>query len=1104
MANLPSGAVTFLFTDIEGSTRLLRKTREAYAELLSAHHELLREAFANHGGHEVDTQGDAFFVVFASVNEAVLAAVEAQRRLRGDLWPDGAQVKVRMGIHTGQAAPANGRYTGLAVHRGARICAAAHGGQVLVSHATRMLLEDEEEGLAITLRDLGERLLKDFEQSVRLYQVDAAGIETDFPPLRALRADTQEALKAGSRVGATGSFVGRQQEFETLVSALDEAIAGQGRLVMLVGEPGIGKTRIALELANHAALRRAEVLWGRCYESEGAPPYWPWVQAIRSYAREHDSEHLQAVMGGGAINIAEIVDDIRARLPDLGVRASTQDPKQARFRLFDSIAAFLRNASEIQPVLLVLEDLHAADTDSLLLLEFLASQLLGAKLLLLGTYRDVEVTRQHPLTGVLAEVGRTQPFERILLRGLSEDETSDFVATRSGVAPPSDLVAALHAQTEGNPLFVTEVVRFLAEEGHFEPGAPITRGSWQARIPERVREVIGQRLNRLSEASMRALTLAAVIGRSFGFAQLRPLVDDLTEDQLVDALEEGLILRLIEEIPDTVGLYQFSHALIRETLLEELSTARRVRLHARIAEVLEELYGGDAEDYAAELAYHFGEAATVLGSEKVVRFSQLAGEQAIAAHAYQEAGAHFERALAFKEQQAMDAETASLLFGLARAELGARELYELGDTLARMVRAFEYFAGIGDEASAVVVAAHPIPPVWEPTEVPHVVARALTMVSEDSLDAGQLLSTLGWFLAVHQRDYSRGCDAFERSLAIAREHGDLALERRTLVNAAHADYWQQEWSACQEKGLHAIDLSVQADDQRTEMAAREWPARVGAIIGNVEDAKTHAATAVALAQKLRERHELANACMYSGWLYALEGDWQTARDLSDRALALEPREPRNLATRALLELQVGALDDGERHLQQLLDPRRVTAWSLLEKFAMAAFLPMAARVTGDDQRLDLARETAEAALAATKMPPFMHLYGRIGLAFVAVQRTDRLLAAEQYAAFESQRGTAIMMAGIAVDRVLGLLAATLGQEEKARRHLEDAIAFTRRANYRPEYAWAASDYADLLVEQGLPGDSERAHELHDEALATARSLAMRPLAERIVAHSAAS
>ncbi|MDP9224759.1 MAG: AAA family ATPase, partial [Actinomycetota bacterium] len=624
MANLPSGAVTFLFTDIEGSTRLLRQTREAYTDLLSAHHELLREAFANHGGHEIDTQGDAFFVAFTSVNEAILAAVEAQRRLAGDLWPDGAQVKVRMGIHTGQAAPANGRYTGLAVHRGARICAAAHGGQVLVSHATRMLLEDEEEGLAITLRDLGELLLKDFDQSVRLYQVDAAGLASDFPPLRAIRVDSQEGPKAGPRVGETGSFVGRQREFETLVSALDESIAGRGRLVMVVGEPGIGKTRIALELANHAALRRAEVLWGRCYESEGAPPYWPWVQAIRSYVRDHDSEHLRAVMGAGAINIAEIVDDVRDRLPDLGVRPSTQDPKQARFRLFDSIAAFLRNASEFQPLLLVVEDLHAADTDSLLLLEFLASQLLGAKLLLLGTYRDVEVTRQHPLTNVLAELARTQPFERILLRGLSEDEISDFVATRSGVSPLPDLVAALHARTEGNPLFVTEVVRFLAEEGQLEPDAAITRSSWQARIPERAREVIGQRLNRLSEASMQALTLAAVIGRSFPFEQLRPLLDDLTEDQLVEALEEGLGFRLIEEIPDTVGRYQFAHALIRETLIGELSTARRVRLHARIAEVLEELYGREADDYAAELAYHFGEAATVLGPEKVVRFSQLA------------------------------------------------------------------------------------------------------------------------------------------------------------------------------------------------------------------------------------------------------------------------------------------------------------------------------------------------------------------------------------------------------------------------------------------------------------------------------------------------
>jgi len=184
MTDLPSGAVTFLFTDIEGSTRLVRQLRGRYAEVLAEHQRLIRKAFAQHGGHELDTQGDAFFYAFESAQEAVLAAVEAQRALSGYPWPDETEVKVRMGIHTGQAAPVNGRYTGLAVHRAARICSAGHGGQILVSQATQSLLEDEEEDLAVGMSDLGDQRLKDIERPVRLYQVTAPGLLTDFPSPR--------------------------------------------------------------------------------------------------------------------------------------------------------------------------------------------------------------------------------------------------------------------------------------------------------------------------------------------------------------------------------------------------------------------------------------------------------------------------------------------------------------------------------------------------------------------------------------------------------------------------------------------------------------------------------------------------------------------------------------------------------------------------------------------------------------------------------------------------------------------------------------------------------------------------------------------------------
>jgi YVTN family beta-propeller protein len=195
MADLPSGAVTFVFTDIEGSTRLVRQLGGRYAEVLAEHQRLLREAFASHGGHEIDTQGDAFFYAFGSAREGVIAAVEGQRALSGYPWPHETGVKVRIGVHTAQAAPVNGRYTGLAVHRAARICAAGHGGQILVSQATQSLLEDEEEELAHRMRDLGDQRLKDIERPVRLYQVAVPGLPTEFPPLRG-EAPPTAALEA--------------------------------------------------------------------------------------------------------------------------------------------------------------------------------------------------------------------------------------------------------------------------------------------------------------------------------------------------------------------------------------------------------------------------------------------------------------------------------------------------------------------------------------------------------------------------------------------------------------------------------------------------------------------------------------------------------------------------------------------------------------------------------------------------------------------------------------------------------------------------------------------------------------------------------------------
>ncbi len=409
-------------------------------------------------------------------------------------------------------------------------------------------------------------------------------------------------------------FVGRQQEMAELKAALNDVLSGQGRLVILAGEPGIGKTRTATELASYAEQRGAKVLWGWCYEQEGAPPYWPWVQTIRKYVQQCDAERLQSEMGPGARDIAEVVAQVRDKLTDLESPPALE-PEQARFRLFDSITSFLKRACQVQPLVLVLDDLHWADRSSLLLLEFLAQEILTSRLLIVGTYRDVEITTRDALSQALGNLVRQPLFMKVQLQGLARQEVGEFVQTSAGIALKDDALGIMHRRTEGNPLFVTEITRLLSPEQISEDQ------TWAETIPEGVRDVIGRRLSRLSEPCVQALRTASVIGRNFDFKLLNALVSDISEDRLLEAIEEAQAAHLVDEVTGTVEQYQFSHALIQQTLSQEITASRRVRIHARIGEALEALHGNNSEDHAAELAYHYGEAEPVVGTEKVVYYS---------------------------------------------------------------------------------------------------------------------------------------------------------------------------------------------------------------------------------------------------------------------------------------------------------------------------------------------------------------------------------------------------------------------------------------------------------------------------------------------------
>lgn len=894
-------------------------------------------------------------------------------------------------------------------------------------------------------------------------------------------------------------FVGREVELARLAAALDEAFAGDGRLVMVSGEPGIGKSRLVTELAGLAQIRGARVLWGRCYEREGAPPYWPWVQAIRSYADQCDLRLLGSGLQRHTATVAEIVPELREQLPGLGAAPAPRDPKEARFLLLDSVASFLRHAAAKQVMTIILDNLHAADAGSLLMLEFLARELAGTPLLVVGTYRDVALRRGDRLVETLAELTREGTFERLPLRGLTVTEVARLVEAIMGRPAAPELMQAIHRQAEGNPLFVTEVVRVLDQEDAFADERSLSR-DWSLRVPEGVRAVIGRRLDQLSPACNDVLRLASVIGREFGLRQLQALVVESADDELLGLVHEALDMRLVEELPDTIDCFRFTHRLIQETLLSELSTTQRVRLHARVAEALEQHYGDTVDAHAAELVHHCAEAETVLGPAALVRYARLAGEQALVAHSYEEASAYFRQALDAKAGLQMDEETASLLFGLARSEFAGRERYDLGEALGHMCEAFTYFETSGDRRRAIEVATHPVPYVYGSPDAAGLASRALTLVPAGSGEAGHLLTTLGWFTGM--TDYDAARDAFGRSTAIARQLGDATLERRVLLSEAHVDFWHLEYDRCLEKGERAIALSRDAGDERTEMLALSEVIRMCATLGRPVEADRHALRMLELADRFRERYWLVTARVNRLWLCVLTGEWEAARALSEEALALQPRDARSLASRALVECQLGEHDLADAHADRLVEARWLSATGFaFEDACVAGYLPLLARIAGNDGRLDKAAEAAAHVDSSGVVLPLLDMYCGVGRALTAVREHDAARARAEHDALLHLRGTALALIGVTADRLLGLLSATAGDVETALSHFERGLDFCRRTGYRPECAWTASDYAEVLL--GVPDadGTARAADLRAEALSIARELGMLPLADRLSSSS---
>lgn len=620
--HLPSvtRAVTFLLTDIEGSTAAWEADADAMAIALARHDELVEQVVTSRGGRLIKTrgEGDATFSVFDRPSAAAAAAIELQDAILREPWALHEPIRIRIALHTGEVELRDGDYFGRAVNRAARLRSLAAGGQILCSGATAELVIDtlpDDVGLA----DLGMRALRNLPRPEHVFelrfQIAEQREETVDEPLA--RPDLPAVFTG------PGRFVGRGPELKRLGYAWQAALAGGIHAMLIAGEPGVGKTRLAGEWSQQAFGQGAVVLYGRSDEDLGAP-YQPFAEALRSLVPCIGAQRLRGLRGVEAL--LPLIPGLTEVLPDLSAPPRA-DPDTERYALFDAVVALMELASASAPVVLILDDLHWAAKPTLLLLRHLLRFGDHTRVQIVATYRSTDLDRSHPLAAMLADLHRDGTADRLALSGLGADDVSAYVAEAG--YDDEQLARALASVTGGNPFFLIEALRHVDESG----------GIWDPNtLPQGVREAVSRRLSRLPAATNKALAAAAVVGSRFAV----DLVERALEQDLVDAFDEACKAGIIIEEPG--GRYRFNHALVRQALIAELASVRRMRLHHRIAITLEASAGAD-EELLAELAYHYFECAWAGNAAKAVEYCRRAADQAMSRLAYEGAADLYGQAL---------------------------------------------------------------------------------------------------------------------------------------------------------------------------------------------------------------------------------------------------------------------------------------------------------------------------------------------------------------------------------------------------------------------------------------------------------------------------
>ncbi len=941
-------------------------------------------------------------------------------------------------------------------------------------------------------------------------------------------------------------FVGRERELAVVQGRLEAACRGQGGVVLVAGEPGIGKTRLLTELAERARRQGWRVLCGRAYELEGSPPYLPIAEALREYLRACPPEQFAAQLGEGAADVATVLPELPRRLaqrrsgPPAGLEAAAA---QDRYRIFEAVCDFLvaiagggrqpnppapfpadpsspallprgekgvdRLLSPLEgerpeargdtptPLLLILDDLHWADTPSLLLLQHLGRRLAGLPLLVAGAYRSGEVDRAHPLTNLLAALRREGMLELLSLMALSAEECSALIATASGQAPAPAVAEALYRATEGSPLFLGEMVRHLQAEGRdlSDPAAAVD--DW--RVPHALRALIGARLGRLSESAVRLLQAAAVLGDGVRFDVLSD-ASGIEPQVLLDALDEVLTAGLLREEGDRYG---FSHALIRQALHDELSLPRRQRLHRLAAQAIETLYAADLTPHLGALALHYRLAGPG-STAPALAYARRAGEAALAVYAWEEAARHWRAALDLLDP-AEARERFELLLELGSAQVQAGQQEALNQTveaavglarqrgdarwLARAVLSYPTTdSGIGSFSA-------------DPVRLQLLEEAAAALGGDEPTLRARVLARLPTALR-WSGDLARGEAASAEALALARRTGDTTGLIEALLARHHTIAGPEH--VAERRALSAEFMRL------AEAAGRPDLLSIGRCryVRDVAESSDIAALDAQLALLARQAADLRLPALLwrSGLCSAaralLAGSFTDAQCLIQQAFSVGSRYPTwgadgyYLCQVMALRAECGGLEQTLPAMQELAERYPAV---LSARCGVALALAACGRLPEVRQAWE---QLAAGDFADLRRDPLNFPYDLCSLVELCALLGDQDRAQVLYAQLLPHAGLTICIGGLvairgSAARYLGILATVLRRWDAAERHFEEALAANERLGAWPALAHTQHELAAMLLTRGWPGDAARAQALLATALEAARRMGMTPLVDQI-------